>query len=132
MHRLVFRVPLEPNSRIGVEESIQHAPRRFIASRSNIHEQRVMSAASGSGHGSRPHSQDALGGADKIAAMHDLDWTVKAGTFDHEGKPIGQVTKRTHWIRPDYLRLDQVGPGDTYVRYFDGRSGWEILPDNPE
>jgi hypothetical protein len=75
--------------------------------------------------------QQALGRADKIAAMHDLDWTVRAGTFDHEGKPIGQVTKRTRWIRPDYLRLDQVGPGDTYVLYFDGRSGWEILPDKP-
>lgn len=29
----------------------------------------------------------------------------------------------------EYLRLDQVGPGDTYVLYFDGTSGWEILPD---
>src|SRR2546430_11423342 len=27
------------------------------------------------------------------------------------------------------LRLDQVGPGDTYVLFFDGTSGWEILPD---
>jgi len=74
--------------------------------------------------------QRALGGADKIAAIHDLDWTIRAETFDHSGKPIGQVTKRTRWIRPNYLRLDQVGPGDTYVLYFDGTSGWEILPDN--
>jgi hypothetical protein len=72
--------------------------------------------------------QRALGGADKIAAIRDLDWTVRADTFDREGKPIGQVTKRTRWIKPNYLRLDQVGPGDTYVLYFDGRSGWEILP----
>jgi len=27
--------------------------------------------------------QAALGGADKIAAIHDLDWTVSAETFDH-------------------------------------------------
>ena len=73
--------------------------------------------------------QRALGGADKIAAIHDLDWTVRAKTFDHEGKPIGQVIKRTRWIRPNYLRLDQVGPGDTYVLYFDGTKGWDILPD---
>lgn len=73
--------------------------------------------------------QRALGGADKIAAVRDLDWTVRAKTFNHEGKPIGQVTKRTRWIRPNYLRLDQVGPGDTYVLYFDGARGWEILPD---
>src|SRR5215469_13859708 len=37
---------------------------------------------------------------------------------------------------PNLLRLDQIGPRDTYVLYFDGGldSGWEILPDlkNPE
>ena len=74
--------------------------------------------------------QQALGGADKIAAIHDVDWTVKANTFDHAGKAIGQVTKRTRWIRPNYLRLDQVGPGDTYVLYFDGDRGWEVLPES--
>lgn len=41
------------------------------------------------------------------------------------------MTKRTRWIRPNLLRLDQVGPGDTYVLYFDGVQGWEILPDKP-
>ena len=73
--------------------------------------------------------QQALGGAAKIAAIHDLDWTVMADTFDHDGKVIGRVIKRTRWIRPNYLRLDQIGPGDTYVLYFDGTGGWEILPD---
>lgn len=73
--------------------------------------------------------QQALGGADNIAAIQDLDWTVSADTFDHGGKPIGRVTKRTRWIRPNYLRLDQKGPGDTYVLYFDGTRGWEIFPD---
>jgi hypothetical protein len=72
--------------------------------------------------------QRALGGADKIAAIRDLDWAANADTFDHAGNRIGQVTKRTRWIRPNYLRLDQVGPGDTYVLYFDGTAGWEILP----
>ena len=75
--------------------------------------------------------QAALGGADKIAAIHDLDWTVRADTFDHKGKELGNVVKRTRWIRPNYLRLDQVGPGDTYVLFFDGKQGWEILPDKP-
>jgi hypothetical protein len=75
--------------------------------------------------------QQALGGADAISAIHDLDWTVQAYAFDHEGKLIGSVTKRTRWIRPNCLRLDQAGPGDTYVLYFDGTSGWEILPDKP-
>ena len=76
--------------------------------------------------------QTALGGADKLAAIRDMDWTVRADTFDHDDKPIGQVTKRTRWMRsPNLLRLDQIGPRDTYVLYFDGGSGagWEILPD---
>jgi hypothetical protein len=32
-------------------------------------------------------------------------------------------------VRPNILRLDQIGPGDTYVLYFDGSSGWEIPPE---
>jgi hypothetical protein len=39
------------------------------------------------------------------------------------------VRKRTRWVRPNYLRLDQVGPDDTYLLYCDGAKGWEILPD---
>lgn len=75
--------------------------------------------------------QQALGGADRIAAIHDLDWILQAKAFDHQGKLLGSVTKRTRWIKPNYLRLDQLGPGNTYLLYFDGTSGWEILPDKP-
>lgn len=53
--------------------------------------------------------QQALGGADAIAAIQDLDWTVHADTFNHDGKLLGSVTKRTRWIKPNYLRLDQIG-----------------------
>jgi hypothetical protein len=81
--------------------------------------------------------QDALGGADKIAAIHDYEDTVRAEIWDHKGTPLGEVRKRTRWIeRPNLLRLDQRGPRDTYVLYFDGGlgSGWEMLPDrkNPD
>jgi hypothetical protein len=72
--------------------------------------------------------QEALGGADKIAAVRDFEETVRAESFDAGGNSIGDVRKRTRWIRPSFLRIDQVGPGSTYVLYFDGKSGWEILP----
>jgi hypothetical protein len=72
--------------------------------------------------------QQALGGADKIAEIRDFEQLVRAETWDRQGKPIGEVRKRTRWIKPNLLRLDQVGPGDTYALYFDGISGWEILP----
>lgn len=76
--------------------------------------------------------QTALGGADKIAAIRDYEETVRAQTWNNKGVALGQVRKRTRWMRsPNLLRLDQIGPRDTYVLYFDGRSGmgWEILPD---
>src|SRR2546430_338121 len=44
-------------------------------------------------------------------------------------KSHGVVYKRTRWTKPTVLRLDQVGAGDTYVLFFNGVSGWEILPD---
>lgn len=73
--------------------------------------------------------QAALGGADKIAAIRDFEEQVHAEIFDNNGKSLGEVRKRTRWIRPNYLRLDQIGPFDTYALYFDGTAGWEILPD---
>src|SRR5439155_6081883 len=51
---------------------------------------------------------------------------------DESGAPLGEVRKRTRWIRsPSTLRLDQIGQRGTYVLYLDGGSGsgWEILPD---
>jgi hypothetical protein len=73
--------------------------------------------------------QTALGGAERIASVRDFEETVRADAWYSDGRPLGKVRKRTRWIRPSHLRLDQVGPGDTYVLYFDGTSGWEILPD---
>lgn len=73
--------------------------------------------------------QKALGGADKIAAVRDYEETVQADAWDLSGNSMGVVRKRVRFIRPNYLRIDQVGASDTYVLYFDGASGWEILPD---
>ncbi len=76
--------------------------------------------------------QSALGGAKKIAAIRDYEEIVNAQIWNSAGVPLGEVRKRTRWMRsPNVLRLDQRGPRDTYVLYFDGASGtgWEILPD---
>jgi hypothetical protein len=78
------------------------------------------------------HMQDALGGADRIAAIRDYEETVQARSWNPDGSPLGEVRKRTRWMRaPHAVRLDQIGPRDTYVLYYDGGagSGWEILPD---
>jgi hypothetical protein len=76
--------------------------------------------------------QTALGGADKIAAIRDFEETVHAQIWTDAGAPAGEVTKRIRWMRsPNLLRLDQFGPRDTYVLFYDGgsSSGWEMLPD---
>jgi len=64
-----------------------------------------------------------------MASVRNFEESVRADAWYSNGKPLGEVRKRTRWLRPNYLRLDQVGPTDTYVLYFDGSSGWEILPD---
>ena len=76
--------------------------------------------------------QDALGGAKKVAAIRDYEETIRAEAWDANGGALGEVRKRTRWMRtPNVVRLDQIGPRGTYVLYFDGGSGsgWEILPD---
>jgi hypothetical protein len=77
--------------------------------------------------------QEALGGAAKISAIRDFEQEVRAESYDgNSGRSLGEVRKRTRWLRPNILRVDQLGPGSTYVLYFDGNSGWEILPGTKE
>jgi hypothetical protein len=73
--------------------------------------------------------QRTLGGASRIAAVRDYEEMVVAETFSATGEERARVRKRVRWIAPNYLRIDQVGPGSTYVLFFDGVSGWEIMPD---
>jgi hypothetical protein len=73
--------------------------------------------------------QMAVGGIQKISAIRDYEEAVVAETFAASGEPRGTVRKRVRWIAPNFLRIDQTGPGSTYVLFFDGTSGWEILPD---
>ena len=72
--------------------------------------------------------QNAIGGADKIAAIRDFEESIRAQAWRPDGAPMGEVLKRTRWMKPNFLRLDQVGRGDTYVLFFNGASGWEIPP----
>lgn len=73
--------------------------------------------------------QAALGGADRIAAVRDFEQWERAETWWPDGRPRGTVRKRVRFIRPSILRIDQVGPGDSYSLYCDGKGGWEIMPD---
>jgi hypothetical protein len=75
--------------------------------------------------------QEALGGPERIAAIHDFEEDGRGDAWTATGTLMGEVRKHTRWIRgtPSTLRLDQSGPGNTYVLYFNGTTGWEILPE---
>ena len=77
--------------------------------------------------------QTALGGAGKNSFDCAIMTRRSAQVLGiRDGKVMGEVVKRVRWVRSNYLRLDQMGPGDTYVLYFDGTAGWEILPTKDE
>src|ERR1051326_3967209 len=62
--------------------------------------------------------QNALGGSRKIAAIRDFEQSVRAESWNgNTGQSLGEVRKSTRWIRPNYLRADQVRPGSTYLLY---------------
>jgi hypothetical protein len=74
--------------------------------------------------------QGAMDGADRIAAVRDFEQEVRAESWNgNTDQSIGEVRKRTRWIGPNYLRVDQVGPGSTYVLYRDGTAGWRGTDD---
>jgi hypothetical protein len=68
--------------------------------------------------------QATLGGAEKIAVIYDYEETVRAEALDIHGTHLGEVRKRTRWMRrTNLLGLDQVGLRGTYVPLF-RRSFW--------
>jgi hypothetical protein len=52
--------------------------------------------------------QIALGGAEQVVSVLDFEQSVRADTWDNEGKPHGAVYKRVRWIQRNYLRRDKV------------------------
>ena len=73
--------------------------------------------------------QAALGGAEHLVAVRDVDWTISGKTWNQSGAPGPDVTRRIRWIRPNIFRKDQRA-GNMVVKYFfDGEGGWELVPD---
>src|SRR5690348_550278 len=69
--------------------------------------------------------QIALGGRKKIASIRDFEECIRGDGWNDDGNYQGVAYKRTRWVNPDIVRLDQVGESN-YVLFFDGTSGWEI------
>lgn len=72
-------------------------------------------------------AQQAMGGADKLAAVKDF---VMSAEMDLQGGPMGamKIKQVNRWIAPGTFRQDQTLPMGTIVAYSDGKSGWLALP----
>jgi zinc protease len=75
------------------------------------------------GHALLAKARDAMGGADKIAAVKDL--TQSGGVQTATGM---KVTQTEQWLAPAYFRQDDVLPFGKLVTYSDGKDGWIVTP----
>jgi len=71
-------------------------------------------------------AQAALGGADKLAAVKDVDMTANSSI--QTGQAAMQVQQHAQMIRPSDIRIEQVLPFGKIIVYFDGIQGWMVSP----
>jgi len=70
--------------------------------------------------------QQAVGGADKLAAIQDVTETVE---LNMAAMPAGMKVKQTNlWVAPDSFRQESQLPFGKVVVYSDGKSGWMSTP----
>lgn len=70
--------------------------------------------------------QQALGGADKLAAIKDSSMTSEVILQSPQaGMKVEQNSK---WVAPDVLRSEQKLPFGTIIAVWDGKSGWLSTP----
>ncbi len=70
--------------------------------------------------------QQAVGGADKLAAVQDVTETVDLSMAT---MPAGMKVKQTNiWAAPDHFRQETELPFGKVVVYSDGKSGWMSTP----
>jgi predicted Zn-dependent peptidase len=71
-------------------------------------------------------AQQAVGGADKLAAAKDYTQSFE---FQIESSAGGMLVKETdRWIAPTYFRQDTELPAGKIAAYCDGRTGWISTP----
>jgi zinc protease len=71
-------------------------------------------------------AQQAMGGADKLAAVKDL---TQSGEMTMDPAAGGMKMKQQNrWVAPSTLRQDQVLPIGTIIAFTDGKSGWLSMP----
>ncbi len=72
------------------------------------------------------HVQQAVGGADKLAAVKDVSETAELSTT--QMPPNVKIHRIDLWVAPDRFRQESQLPFGKFVVYSDGRSGWMSTP----
>ena len=71
-------------------------------------------------------AREAMGGADKIAAVKDV---TQSATLQLDQAAGGMSVKQTEqWVAPLYLRQENQLPFGKITIYFDGKTGWASTP----
>jgi len=74
-------------------------------------------------------AQEAVGGADKIAAVKDYNESARFQLDPSVPQGGGMLINETvRWVAPTYLRQESVMPGGKVTAYCDGKAGWMIAP----
>ena len=68
------------------------------------------------------HHFEAIGGKDKIAAVHSLKMTAKQ-VFGPQEVPAVLT-----WERPDKIRMEFTLQGMTGIQAYDGKTAWMVMP----
>ena len=87
---------------------------------------RADAASAEKGKGLLARVQQAVGGADKLAAVKDV---VETAEFHVDPAAGGATMKRIErWVAPSYFREDTQLPFGTITLYTDGKTGWMASP----
>jgi len=70
--------------------------------------------------------RDAMGGADKIAAIKDVTQTSSIQLDPARGAL--KITQTEQWLAPVHFREENVMPFGKVSTYFDGKTGWAATP----
>ena len=83
-------------------------------------------AAAERGRALLKRAQQAMGGADKIAAVKDVTESAEMTMPAAAGGM--KMKQQNRWVAPSFFRQDQVLPIGTVVAYSDGKTGWLSYP----
>jgi zinc protease len=73
-------------------------------------------------------AQQAVGGADKLAAVKDVMQVAEATMAAPGGQGAMKVKSTTYWIAPGILRQDNELPFGKMAAFWDGKEGWLSTP----